>query len=166
MIDSTGDGTGLTLPDDANYDEFGAPFVSLKDVRQVRALRAVLSGKSIKDACTFAGVQVGTWYRWKHEDPDFRRMYDRALQAIAEELEPQALERAKESDALTMFFLKAWNPDRYREKQTVTVVSPDVTGRLSQQADAIMEVCRELLDRDQAALVASRIAGRLREIWA
>lgn len=167
MIDAGDPGSGLTLPDDSDYDEFGAPYISLKDVRQQRALRALLSGvTSIKDICAHAGIKYGTWYRWKNEDPEFRRLYDRALQAIAEELEPNAMERAKESDVLTMFFLKAWNPERYREKQVVTVISPDVVSRLGQQADAIMEVCRELIaDRDLAALVATTIAGRLRQVW-
>lgn len=153
------------LPSGDDYDEYGAPYQTLKDARQSRALRAVLNGATITNACKAAGVQIGTWYRWKSEDQEFRRMYERALQHVAEEIEPDAMARAKESDALAMFFLKAWNPARYRDRQVIEVVSPDVQTRLAQQADAIIATCKEFLEPEVASKMSSRLAHRLREIW-
>ena len=89
-------------------------------------------------------------------------------QDLADDLEAEAFKRAREgSDALLMFLLRAHRPERYRDRQVIEVVSPDVISRLEQQASAILEACNSVLeDRQLAGLVASTIANRLRKIWA
>ncbi|MDB4876438.1 MAG: hypothetical protein JWM41_2884 [Gemmatimonadetes bacterium] len=155
-----------TAPELDDLDEFG-PRLTLKDVRQLRALKAYVASGRVNTACKAAQVQYSTWYRWIAEDRDFARAFEQAKEMLADDLEGVAVERAKEgSDTLLITLLKALKPEKYRDKQTITIVSPDVQGRLSRQADAIMEVCRTHLPREQAAAVASMIANRLREIWA
>ncbi|HEX4354542.1 MAG TPA: hypothetical protein VHZ95_16550 [Polyangiales bacterium] len=150
---------------DADLEEFG-PRLSIKDARQLRALRAFVRLGKVGEACKAAGVTYGTWYRWRNEDPEFERASEYAKEILANELEEVGMQRAKEgSDSLLMFFLRALRP-KYRDKQTIEVVSPDVQSRLSRQADAIMEVCRATIaDPDLRAAVATSIANRLREIW-
>lgn len=151
---------------DEDYADFGPRFRSIKDVRQLRALDAFLRTGSVAKACAAAGVTYGTWYRWKKEDREFRRTYDRCLEEIAGDLEVVGLERARDSsDPLLMFFLKAAKPEKYRDRQIIEVVSPAVTTRLAQQADAILNICRMELDAEAGATVASKIADALRAIW-
>jgi hypothetical protein len=146
-------------------EEFGQRF-DLKEVRQLRALRAYIRAGKVKTAIEAAGVTYGTWYRWVNEEPEFKRALEFAKTIAADELEEIAFEKAKDSDTILLALLKAHRPEKYRDRQTITVVSPDVQGRLQRQADAIMEVCRmEISDTALRARVASGLATRLREIW-
>lgn len=149
-------------------DLLGAPFTTLKDIRQMRALRILMTSEkpTIKAACAAAGVSYSTWYHWLAEDEDFANSYERMLHAMAGELEPDVMARARESDQLAMFILKAWKPARYRDRQVIEVVSPDVQLRLAQQVDAIISTCQELLSADQAAVVVSGIRQKMDTIWA
>ena len=156
-----------------DYDDFGKRFGSLRDVRQTRALNALLHGANIKTACAAAGVKYASWYRWRHEDDEFEALYQQVVVTLAtkqledvDEVEKNLIERAKEETDAAKVVLRAYKPERYRERQTIEVVSPDVIGRLEQQASAILEACHEALeDRATAGLVASTIANRLRVIW-
>lgn len=146
--------------------EFG-PRYTLKDIRQLRALKAfAVSGKVI-DSCKAAGVKYSTWYRWIEEEPDFARALEHVKEILADDLEGVAMQRARDSsDTLLIALLKALKPDKYRDRQTVTVVSPDVISRLQRQADVILEVCkRELPEKADAARLASALANALREVW-
>lgn len=146
--------------------EFG-PRLSLKEVRQLRALKAFAIGGHVGNACKAAGVKYSAWYRWIDEDPDFARALEQAKDMLADEIEGVAITRAKEgSDTLLLALLKALKPEKYREKQTITLVSPDVQSRLARQADVIVEVCRrEIADATERARVIAALAGGLREVW-
>lgn len=164
---------GVELAPFEDYDEFGARFDSLRDMRQARALKALLHGANIKTACAAAGVTRAAWYKWRHEDDDFEALYQQAVVTLAtqqledvDEVERNLIERAKDETDAAKVVLRAYKPDRYRERQTIEVVSPDVVNRLELQASAILEACHEALeDRTMAGLVASSIANRLRVIW-
>jgi hypothetical protein len=61
-----------------------------------------------------------------------------ATEDVTDELEQEAIRRAKDSsDTLIIFLLKSRRSSLYREKQEVTVVSPDVTRRLQNTVEVI-----------------------------
>jgi len=89
-------------------------------------------------ACKAIGISRETAYRWRREDPDFEKGWDRALEVGITALEDEAHRRAfrgvperhykngelvdttrKYSDTLAIFLLKAHRPDRYRERVDV-----------------------------------------------
>lgn len=148
---------------DEDDEEFG-PY-SLKEGRQIRALKAFVRSGKVKAACEAAGVKYATWYRWINEEPEFRRAANAARRMLVGELEDEGIARAKDgSDVLIKFFLEAWD-ERYKSKQTIVVVSPEVQNRLKLQAEAIFDLCKQHLDPDTATFFGSAIVTRLSEIW-
>lgn len=93
---------------------------------------------SISAACKAADIGRQTWYDWLANDPAFAAQVREAKEEKADELEVAAQRRAKkDSDTLLIFLLKNLRPDQYREKQQITVVSPEVRDRLDQQVALI-----------------------------
>lgn len=97
-----------------------------------------------------AGIDRGSHYRWLSEDEDYRKQIEDAADEAADRLEAEARRRAEQgvrklkfdpktgkpyvdpetgepyveheySDTLLIFLLKGLKPERYRERQDVTV---------------------------------------------
>lgn len=108
------------------------------DATKARALRAYARTGTVKAACEAAQIARRTWYDWMQDDEAFAKAAVDAREAVADELVEEAVQRAKDgSDTLIIFLLKSMRRSEYGDKQTITVTSPDVQGRLVQQAQLI-----------------------------
>ena len=58
--------------------------------KQKKALAALLSASTVRDAAAAAGISYATLRRWIAEDGDFRREYKAGLQSIVESAAAQA----------------------------------------------------------------------------
>ena len=75
---------------------------------------------SITEAAKAAKISLATHYRWLEIDPAYRKAFEAAQQQAVDLLEGEAFRRALAgSDELLIFLLRAWRPDRYRERSTV-----------------------------------------------
>jgi hypothetical protein len=121
---------------------------------KARALAAFREGGTVVAACQAAGVSRRSWYNWFAEDPEFARAALDANEAIADELEAEAIQRAKDgSDSLIMFLLKARRPKVYRETHRIETVSPEVQECLRRTIGII----KEELPADQAETLLRRL---------
>ncbi len=76
-----------------------------------------------REACEAVGINRGTYYDWRRDDPDFDAACKHAEQEALDSLEQVGWERAREtSDTLLIFFLKAGRPAKYRDQHLVSVV--------------------------------------------
>jgi hypothetical protein len=131
-----------------------------------RALAKFMQIGTVKGACAAAGVPRRTWYNWMESDASFAALVVDASEHVSDELEEEAIARAKNgSDTLLMFLLRARRPFVYREKQTIEVVSPDVQNRLVRQADTIMRFCATELPEPYNSTFARKLATALVEVW-
>jgi hypothetical protein len=121
------------------------------DADKARALVAYRIAGTIKSACEAAQIARSTWYEWRQSDAAFDRLARDAEDDVADNLEAIAVARAtaKESpsDTLLIFLLKSLRRERFGDKQTVTVIHPDVLDRLRRQAAIIQS--REVWPRDE-----------------
>jgi len=100
---------------------------------------ALIDTGMVRKACEAAGIKRRTAFYWRSTRAEFKRAWDEALSAAASMLEDEALRRAREgvekpvyqagalvgtvqeySDVLTIFLLKAANPNKYRERVALT----------------------------------------------
>lgn len=110
------------------------------DADKARALVKYRELGTVLSACKAANISRDTWYRWKADDPAFAALVIAADEDVLDDLEEAAHERAKESsDTLLIFLLKSKRRAVFGDKQTVTVVHPDVTARLERQTSLFME---------------------------
>jgi len=76
--------------------------------RQERFLRAFSQIPHIGEACAAASISRNTYYRWLKEDEAFAEKAKEAEEYGLDELEAEAIRRAKEkSDVLLIFLLKS-----------------------------------------------------------
>lgn len=108
---------------------------------KARVLAAYTRLGTVKSACAATGTGRSTWYGWIASDPEFARDALVAADNVSDELEEEAIKRAKDgSDLLLIFLLEARRPATYRDRHAITVVSPDVQERLKRQVQAIYKV--------------------------
>ena len=101
-MDTTAEDTPLTLAD-----------------RKKGALAAFTEYGTVASACRATGVGQTTWYRWKREDSKFAAALEAAKERVADELEEEAIRRAKDGSYLMpIFVLKSLRPERYWDKFT------------------------------------------------
>lgn len=93
---------------------------------QQRFLKALRDVPSVANACRKSGVSYPRAYALRAEDSEFRNQWDEAVKAGVGALEDAAWRRAKsgKSDTLAIFLLKAHDPERYREKQSLALTGP------------------------------------------
>ncbi len=138
------------------------PLASAKE----RALNKFMEIGTVKGACAAAGVPRRTWYNWMETDKSFAIRVVQASEQVSDELEEEAIRRAKDgSDTLLMFLLKARRPAIFREKRTIEVVSPDVQRRLAKQVEFIMATIKRELPSDQATRLIGQLADGLTVVW-
>jgi len=152
-------------PQDFHPDD---PFAELTklDEKMGRALDAFARSLSVEAACTHVGIAYSTWYVWRHRYPQFAEMVERVRRLALPEVEDSLFRQAKDGNVEAAKTILKAHDQKYRERQVIEVVSPDVQRRLMDQANAIIEVCRAELSAEQGATLAAKLAERLREIWA
>ena len=80
-------------------------------------LQALRETGNVSRACEAAGIGRSTAYQWRDNDPDFAREWDEVIDALVDDLEQEAIRRAKDgSDTLLIFLLKGLKPDRYSDR--------------------------------------------------
>lgn len=125
---------------------------SAKQTAKERALSKFMQIGTVKGACAAAGVPRRTWYNWMESDESFAALVVDASEHVSDELEEDA-NRAREEWLGHLVDVPTQGAATlvYREKHTITVVSPEVVTRLIRQADTIMQVCRTELEPQVAA---------------
>jgi hypothetical protein len=128
------------------------------DAVKARALKAYAIAGTVKGACEAAKVGRSTWYDWIERDPAFGARVLELTEEVTDDLETEAVKRAKEgSDTLLIFLLKSKRPQQYRDRQEITVVSPDVKARLARQLAVIVA--------HLGADGAEPLLAKLDEVW-
>jgi len=127
------------------------------DAVKARALVAFGVAGTVKGACEAAKIGRRTWYDWMEADPSFAARVVDLTEEVTDELEEEAIARAKSgSDTLIIFLLKSRRPGQYRERQEVTVVSADVRQRLDRQVQLIAS---------RATWTAEELLAELSGVW-
>jgi hypothetical protein len=132
--------------------------LEVSDAVMATALAKFRESGIVSEACATAQISRQTWYNWIERDAVFARAVMAANEDVIDELEKEAVERAKDgSDTLLIFLLKAKRPEQYRETHKIEVVSPAVRENLRQTIAIINE---ELDSKD-----AERVLERLDKVW-
>lgn len=95
--------------------------------KKARALKHYVEFGTVTAACRAAGIDRTTWYWWRTHDKDFDIAVKEAEEAVADDLEQEAINRAKEgkSDTLLIFLLKGLRPEKYKERRELDVTHHD-----------------------------------------
>ena len=108
------------------------------DAVYAKALGAFRESGTVSEACRVAEISRTAWYDRVESDPAFQSAVLGATEDVTDELELEAIKRAKDSsDTLIIFLLKSRRPGQYRERREVSIVSTDVTDRLKRQVEVI-----------------------------
>jgi hypothetical protein len=92
-----------------------------KAVRGVeKFLQHLAEGNSVSGAARGTGTSRATLYALRKEDDEIRARWDEAVEQGTDVLEDLALKRARTSDTLIIFLLKARRPERYKDRIEVT----------------------------------------------
>ena len=85
--------------------------------RQAIALKAFVELGTETGACQLLGLSRSAWHKWTARYERFREAADEAFQTVGDLLEQEAIRRAYDgSDLLLIFCLKAYKPEKYRER--------------------------------------------------
>lgn len=132
--------------------------IAHSDAVKAKALVSYRETGTVLHACIAAGVARRTWYDWIENDSAFANAAIEAAEGVTDDLEREAIKRAKEgSDTLIIFLLKSKRPEQYRETHKIEVVSPAVRENLRQT----IAIINEELD----AKTAERVLERLDKVW-
>lgn len=146
--------------------------LTLKDASMIRVLTAFADTGKIVDSCQRAGIARSSWYVWRRDNPDFNRIVEEIL-ALREQkldervvtIEEKLFELAENGEMQAIDKVLKSRRDKYRDKQIITVVSPDVVSRLSRQADTIMQLCATELPEPFRTQFPAKLAEALNEVW-
>lgn len=91
------------------------------------ALKAYVEFGTVTAACRAVGIGRTTWYYWRTHDKEFDIAVREAEEEVADDLEQEAIKRAKEgkSDTLMIFLLKGLRPERYKDRRELDVTHHD-----------------------------------------
>ena len=128
--------------------------------KRQRFLEILRETANVTAACDELGFSRTSIYRWRQVDEKFRDEWEEAMNQAIDALEQAARQRAlhgvkepvfhrgevcghirKYSDTLTIFLLKAYRPERFREN--ITVTDPDGKNPLAVVADAIRDALKK-----------------------
>jgi hypothetical protein len=147
-------------------------------------LQALSSLPDVTAACRLAGISKNHVYRTRHETPEFERAWDDALELARDSVERRAYqwimtgvpvkktvtkrkdgvvveetttESTETNATLMIFWLKAWNPDRYRWAERVETTGADAGPSQVESIDRIDRQIAELSTElgQRAAAVAA-----------
>ncbi len=83
-------------------------------------LTALANTGTVTSAAEAAGISRKQAYESRNRHPDFKQLWDDALETAADTLEAEARKRAfAGSDLLCIFLLKACRPERFRETRVL-----------------------------------------------
>lgn len=125
----------------------------LTDNRKATFLLFLSEGNTVTLAARAIGVSRQAAYQYRDNDPEFRQLWDNAIEEGIDTLENEAITRAKKSsDLLLIFLLKAKRPDVYRDQIEINVnwrnelkqvgVDPE------QHLQALIDQARQLLEQN------------------
>jgi hypothetical protein len=161
--------------------------------RQSRFLAALSGCGSILRASRLARIDRTTHYVWMREDPTYRERFEEARQQAARGLEDEAVRRAwhgvrkpvlykgkqvyiqgeplfetEYSDALLALLLKANDPERFGDRQRITLDLKDWDGDISKlspaQVDALLAKALEKVGMTEESLQKAIEAGHVVEV--
>lgn len=132
---------------------------------RAKALIAFRESSTVAAACTAAGISRETWYDWVASDPAFQKAVDEATEFVTDELEKEAIKRAKNgSDTLIIFLLKSRRRAQYGDKVQVDIAShPEFRALAQQYGEITEEEIRREAPQQMADTILKRIAQRLTE---
>lgn len=105
---------------------------------KVTFLEALRDKPNVTKACDAAGIARATAYHHRELFPEFAAAWNKALRQGVCSLEDAAFDRAfSGSDTLMIFLLKAHFPDRYRDRQEITIAQSDLTKLTDDELAAI-----------------------------
>lgn len=85
-------------------------------------LSELATGQSVSAAAHRIGVTRQALYKLRGNDAEFSAAWEDAYESGTDNLEDEAVKRAKDSsDTLLIFLLKGRRPDKYRERFTIDV---------------------------------------------
>ncbi len=92
------------------------------EITKAKALKAFSLAGTVQDACGVAEIGRRTWYNWMEDDPVFAAQVMEATEGVSDELEKEAIARAKAgSDTLLIFLLKSRRRHLYGDKVHVSI---------------------------------------------
>ena len=112
--------------------------IKREDFDEETFLRVLSETANVVESCKAAGVKRRSVYRWRDEDPEFRKAWDDANERGTDALEDEAIRRASKgtrkpvfykgticghvreySDTLMIVMLKARRPAKFKERSAV-----------------------------------------------
>lgn len=125
---------------------------------RAKALVAFRKTGTVQAACEAASIARKTWYDWVANDSAFQEAVDEATDFVTDDLEKEAIKRAKEgSDTLIIFLLKSRRRHIYGDKVTVDIQNDPRFREAAQQYGALVDRALEVIPREQQTLVRARI---------
>lgn len=116
----------------------GVVAIEASDAIKARALVKFRELGTVSAACEAAGIGRRTWYDWMEADQAFAKAVLEATEDVTDDLEKEAIRRAKDgSDTLVIFLLKSRRRAQYGDRLTLEVASPEVQARLVRQAEVV-----------------------------
>lgn len=122
----------------------GRTLTTAEKKRFLKSLRE--TGGNVRRACQLIGLTRGAVYDHRKRDPDFAEEFEDTIEAAIDDMEQEARRRAMEgvekpvyqngtlvghiqqySDTLMIFLLKAYRPDKFRDRMDMTT---SLTGTL------------------------------------
>lgn len=95
-----------------------APTDQQRKKRKDDAIAAYIEFGTVTAACRAINANRATWYDWIEADEEFAAKVKHAEQAVADDLEQEAIRRAKDSsDTMLIFLLKGHKPDKFAERK-------------------------------------------------
>jgi len=92
-------------------------YVNPSDKKKPRFLEKYRELRTIHQTCKAFRLSRNTFIKWRNTDPVFKEKFEEIENELYEALEVNAYKRALSgSDLLTIFLLKANNPEKYRER--------------------------------------------------
>lgn len=79
---------------------------------------------NVRASCEAANISRSEVYQHRDACPEFKTLWDEAVEDAADILEARAWDRSKTSDTLLQFLLKAHRPKKYRD-----VLHNEITGK-------------------------------------
>ena len=91
------------------------------------------------------GISRATYYRWYHEDPEFKTAADTAIydgsQVIIDLADSKLISKIKEGELKAFFFFLQHRDHRYASKQHIREIRPGPVSQISKKAkDAVDRV--------------------------
>lgn len=117
------------------------------DATKAKALVAFRGAGMVVSACAAAGIGRQTWYDWIEADPVFAAAVVDAREDALDDLEKEAVKRAKEgSDTLLIFLLKSQRREKFGDRVVLTEASQSVKEKLQATVNLVAKCAPQLME--------------------